>query len=91
MAELSFVKEGSKYVAEFEAASDFNLHIERNDRGFLYVEQRTSPNGKYDSVQGANFAHSDGVIDIDFAAVIYPKYIKVVSEVEPIMGVVTFA
>jgi hypothetical protein len=38
--ELSFVKEGGRYSAEFEATSDFNLHIEREDDGFLFVKQK---------------------------------------------------
>lgn len=28
MVELSFLKSGSKYICEFEVSSDFNLHIE---------------------------------------------------------------
>lgn len=33
MATLNFTKEGSRYVAEVEVASDFNLHIEREQGG----------------------------------------------------------
>lgn len=91
MAELSFVKEGSKYVCEIQVTSDFNLHIERKDKGVLYVQQKTTYEGTYDSISGANFAPHDSVIDVDFVASIYPKYIKIVSEVEPTMAVVTFA
>ena len=91
MAELSFVKEGSKYVCEFQTASDFNLHIEREDSGFLYVQQRTTSEGEYDSVSGADFAPSDSIIDIDFTAIVYPKWIKIICEKEPKVGVVTFA
>lgn len=89
--ELSFVKEGSKYVCEIQVTSDFNLHIEREGKGFLYVQQKTTSNGNYDSVRNANFAPSDNVIDYDFTGVIYPKSIRVVSEVEPTLAVVTFA
>ena len=39
MATLTFNKVGDKYVAEFEATSDFAIHIERNESGFLYMEQ----------------------------------------------------
>jgi hypothetical protein len=88
--ELSFVKEGGSYSAEFEATSDFNLHIEREDLGFLYVQQRTTSEGEYDSVRGADFAPSDLIIDIDFTALVYPKWIKIISEKEPKVGVVTF-
>lgn len=33
MATLKFTKEGSRYVAEVEVTSDFNLHIEREQGG----------------------------------------------------------
>jgi hypothetical protein len=88
--ELSFVKEGGKYSAEFEVTADFNLHIERDDNGFLFVQQRTASSGQYDSIQGANFTPSDLVIDIDFVGAVYPKWIKIVSEAEPTMAVVNF-
>lgn len=88
--ELSFVKEGGKYSAEFEVTADFNLHIERDTNGFLFVQQRTASSGQYDSIQGANFTPSDRVVDIDFVGAVYPKWIKIVSEVEPTMAVVNF-
>ena len=87
--ELNFEKQGTKWVAEFKVTSDFNLHIEREEAGFLFVQQRTTPDGEYDSVNGANFSPSDGVIDMDFVALVYPKWIKVVSEAEVTMGIVT--
>ena len=89
--ELNFVKEGTKWVAIFDTASDFNLHIERENNGFLFVYQRTSATGKYDSISGADFSRVDNVIDFDFSGVVYPKSIKIESEVEPTMCVVTFA
>lgn len=87
--ELTFRKEGSKYIAEFVVAADFNLHLEREDDGFLYVQQRTSTSGQYDSIKGCNFAPKDNVVDYDFAGVVYPKYIKVISEVMPTSAIVT--
>ena len=88
--ELSFVKEGRRYFAEFKATSDFNLHIEKTGSGFLYVQQKTVENAEYDSIRGATFAQSDVVIDIDFTALVYPKWIKIVTEVEPTLAVVTY-
>lgn len=78
--ELNFEKQGAKWVAEFKVTGDFNLHVEREEKGFLFVQQRTTPNGEYDSIKEANFSPSDGVIDKDFVGVVYPKWIKVVSE-----------
>ncbi len=87
--ELTFEKVGNQYVAEFQAPSDFNLHIEREEIGVLEVHQRGSEEGKYD------FAWSTGVsgrkvVDYDFGALVYPKYIKVVSGSEVVSASVNF-
>lgn len=89
MAELVFVKEGTKWVSTFEATSDFNLHIERDKGGFLFVSQRTTQSGEYDSTKDADFSGSDLIIDYDFSALVYPKYIKVSCATEPTSGIVT--
>lgn len=87
--ELTFEKVGNQYVAEFQAPSDFNLHIEREEIGVLEVHQRGSEEGKYD------FAWSTGVsgrkvVDYDFGALVYPKWIKVVSGSEVVNASVNF-
>lgn len=87
--ELNFVKEGTKWVSTFEATSDFNLHIERDKGGFLFVSQRTTQSGEYDSTKDADFSGSDLIIDYDFSALVYPKYIKVSCATEPTSGIVT--
>lgn len=87
--ELQFVKQGSRYIAEFQTTGDFNLHIERKESGFLYVNQRTTASGKYDSIRGTSFNYGDPVVDVDFVGTIYPKYIQVVSKVMPTMAEVT--
>ena len=90
--ELKFEKVKNLYVAEFEATGDFNLHIERVSDGRFIVHQKSVAGGEYDIVD--TVAHMDldhkAVIDLDFTALVYPKWIKVVSEVEVTMGVVTF-
>lgn len=84
---LEFIKVGSRYVAEFKAEADFNLHIEK-DLGTLSVYQTTVEGGKYDVVKtGAN--HYDKVVDIDFVGVIYPKYIKIECATLPTLAIVT--
>ena len=92
--ELNFIlKENSgAYVAEFEATSDFNLHIEGVVEGNVRVYQRGSASGDYALVRGAMMYPAYGkVYDMDFTAAVYPKYMKVVCETEPAMAVVTFA
>ena len=88
--ELKFEQVNNLYVAEFEVTSDFNLHIERKKTGYITIKQRTTPYGEYDSVDGANIARTDMVIDLTLWDLVYPKWIKVVSEAEVTMGIVTF-
>lgn len=78
------------YESEFSATADFNLHIERPEAGRIRVYQRTSASGNYDAVGDAHFRDGDLVLDFDFVGAIYPKSIKVVTEVMPNVAVVTF-
>jgi surface protein len=80
---LNFVKEGTRWISNFEVTSDFNLHIERDKGGVLFVSQRTTPNGEYDSIKGADFTGVDLIIDYDFTSLVYPKFIKVTCDTEP--------
>lgn len=91
MAELNFTENEGKYVAEVKVTADFNLHVEREGSGFLNVSVRTTEDGAYDSVKGASFNYADPVVDCDFTGVIYPKYIKIVSKVQPTKAVITSA
>ena len=86
---LKFTNVGENWVAEFSVTDDFNLHIEREESGYLIVNQRTTAEGKYDSIRDGSFNYSDPVVDIDFTGVIYPKYIQVISKVEPTYAEVT--
>lgn len=86
--ELAFIKEGSKWVAEFEVKKDFNLHIEREGNGGLFINQRTD-GGEYDLVDDFDHQGAQSVIDYGAKALVYPKFIKVVSEVEPTFASVT--
>jgi hypothetical protein len=86
---LKFTNVGENWVAEFSVTDDFNLHIEREESGYLIVNQRTTAEGKYDSIRDGSFNYGDPVVDIDFTGVIYPKYIQVISKVEPTYAEVT--
>ena len=87
--EQYFGKEAA-YVSEFEVTSDFNLHIERVSGGRFLVYQKSVADGEYDIVDGLRKDHK-AVIDMDFVALVYPKYIKVVSEAEVTRATVTIA
>lgn len=88
--DLTFNKDGGSFVAEFVTTADFNLHIEKSGGDFR-IMQKTVENGLYDYIDGLYIPAGNPVIDYDFVASIYPKYIKIVSEVEPTLAVVTSA
>lgn len=87
--ELQFNQVGKRWEAEFLAEADFNLHIERPAAGSLVLSQRGSESGAYDTAHA--FSSYELVIDYDFTALVYPKFIKIVSEVKPTYAEVTFA
>ena len=78
------------YEVEFEATKDFNLHLERRSGGRFVVYQKSVEDAKYDVVSGIGSIDHKAVIDLDFVATVYPKWLKIVSESEPTMAVVTF-
>jgi hypothetical protein len=87
--DLNFELQGSYFIAEFEVTSDFNLHIEKDPIGQFIVYQRTA-GGAYDLV--ADFGKNKGddpIIDYDFQALVYPKWIKIKSSVKPIIATIT--
>lgn len=87
--ELTFLKSKTKsWVAEFEVTSDFNLHIEKAERGELRVYQKTAGD-KYAEINTPSELVDNEVVDCDFSGSVYPKRIKIVSEVEPTYAEVT--
>ena len=87
--ELTFFKSNTKsWVAEFEVTSDFNLHIEKAERGELRVYQKTAGN-KYAEINTPSDLVDNKVVDCDFSGSVYPKRIKIVSEIEPTYAEVT--
>ena len=89
--ELNFSKVGNEWVAEFEATNHFNLHLERKGTGSLIVSQGGSGSGEYAAAFVRGVYEGQPVIDYDFGALVYPKYIKVVSGSEVLKSEVTFA
>ena len=88
--ELTFTKDGDKYVTSFAVTSDFNIHIEKSG-GRVVLFQSSIENGEYDYGSGATIAETDGVFDSDFTALVYPKYIKIVADKHPTIQIVNFA
>lgn len=74
--ELTFLQDGNKWVTEFEANADFNLHIEKG-AGSLSVSQTSVPGGKYDNVPSLRMSPEDATLDKDVTALLYPKTIRI--------------
>lgn len=74
--ELTFLKDGNKWVAEVEVNADFNLHIEKG-AGSLSVAQTSVPGGKYDNVPSLRMSPEDSALDKDVTALLYPKTIRI--------------
>lgn len=89
--EIVFEKKDSAWVSEFEATSDFNLHIEGVLEGNVRVLQSTVKGGGYAFVRGSTpYPTYGNVYDYTFTDFVYPKYIKVECATEPTMAVVTY-
>lgn len=86
--ELKFKNEKGLHEAEFEATSDFNLHIERKNYGRIEIYQKTSSETNYASTPSYGVNAAD-IVNLDFSMAVYPKYIKVVSYSEPVQGIIT--
>lgn len=90
--ELNFTEKNNRWVAEFEATADFNLHIEGVVEGNISIFQRGTSSGEYAYVkEGTPYPSLNATYDYDFTAIVYPKYMKVSCETQPTMAVVTFA
>ena len=87
--ELIFEKQGPVYVAEFEATGPFNLHLQRKDESLVKVYQKSDQNSEYATLPSWEDLNATKVINIDFAALVYPKWIKIVSLSEVSKGIMT--
>ena len=86
--ELNFIENKQKdWEAEFEASGDFNLHIERDKKGTITILQKTYADGEYCFSNEFPYYHNN--FDFDFTGLVYPKMIKVISDCEVKIGVVT--
>lgn len=86
--ELNFLKVGNEWVSAVKVEGDFNLHLERKGTGSLVVSQRGASSGEYGTAFVIGVFGSK-VVDYDFGALVYPKWIKITSGSEVLNGVVT--
>lgn len=87
---LSFTKIDNHYECEINAIDIFNLHIERDKPGYLFLQQRSNEQDKWASVKNGNLPSCDKVLSFDITGIVFPKLIKIVSEVKPTRGSVTY-
>lgn len=87
--ELTFTKTDNLFISEFKVDSDFNLHVERDELGKFIIWVKTTPVGNYAKVNHEENLDDLYVIDYNFTGTIYPKYIKIVSKVEPTYAAIT--
>ena len=81
MATLEFTQQGDLYVAEVTVNNDYNIHIEREKGGFLYLEQRSTSTGRFASC-GLPSGISNGywsTLDYTFAHGFYPMTVRIKS------------
>lgn len=79
---LEFAKTDNAWVAEIEVTAPTAIHIEKDQSGFVYVQEKTSGE-RFDSVKDLQIADSQMVIDVTYYALVYPKTIRVVSKYKP--------
>lgn len=91
MTNLIFKKESKGYVSEFKVNGPFNIHLEKSKPGKIYFKQRGSDQGEYDIIKAADYSSRDLIIDDDYSSPVglYPKWIRIESEVEPSVAVVS--
>lgn len=86
--DLTFNKTLNGWVAEFNAPTHFNLHLERKDAGRLELYRKTS-GSNYDYVR-IPYKGGSKVVDMDVPVVMSREY-KVVCDSEPTVAIITFA
>lgn len=84
---LTFNKTPNGWVAEFNAPTHFNLHLERKDTGRLDLYRKTS-GSNYDYIYIPHQIATE-IVDVDIPVAIGSDY-KIVCGSEPIVAIITF-
>jgi len=81
MAKMTFTQnEHGFYVCNAQVNSDFNLHVELEQEGTIVLDMSTVSGGEYETKWGARVGL---VVDKDFRAGVYPKYLRITSRTKP--------
>lgn len=84
--ELVFTLENGKYVAYAQVNADYNVHLERIHTGGVAISQTTISGKSYAPVFSE---YKPSIVDLDFDGIVYPKYIKIISDTYVSEGAVT--
>ena len=87
--DVNFQQVGNYHEAEFTVTSDFNLHLEKEKAGDTRLYVKGVPDGEYAALIFPSNYLFNKVIDYDLSALVYPKYIKIQSDVPVTSCVVT--
>lgn len=74
MAQIDFTKTGNSWRGTFQVNGNFNLHIEVGDKFNYSVKQKTA--GTLYALTDQS-TREDGVLDNDYAGLVFPKDIVV--------------
>lgn len=87
---MTFTKDSKTglYIAEETVTKDFNIHLEVEGYAKVAVGISTTSAGKKVTVYNETI---NGVMDRDFSAVIYPKYVKISCSAVPKSSAITKA
>lgn len=77
--ELNFKNKNGAYEAQVKVNGDFNVHVERPKTSTLKIYQKSSELGQYASEASWGNYKQPKIVDEDFAMLVYPKIIKIVS------------
>lgn len=96
--ELNFSKQTANngntiYVAEVTVEASFNLHLESESAGRIEVQVKTpSSDAAYQRGAASLFLPKlPDALDCDIVGEVYPKSIKIISDVDITKGIVTEA
>lgn len=88
--EVNIVKTGNRYIGEFTVSEDFNLHVEKEAVGYMSLSLRTTETGDYAPLLNAGQAFFNKTVDTDIQSVVYPKHLRIESDVPVSRCVVTY-
>lgn len=78
---LSFEQDGNEYVATATVSADYALHLEREDKGYVLIEQTHVNGGEYAQTYPAPYMRiAPKNFDHAFSHGVYPVYIKIRSQ-----------